>query len=263
MSLLDRLTRALRTHPNLTVAVSGGIDSMVLAHVAHRTLPGARMAHAVSPAVPPAASTRVRDHAERAGWRLELVDAGEFGDPRYRENPANRCYFCKLNLYSTVAALAGGTVASGANVDDLGDVRPGLKAAEEFRVVHPYIDAGIGKAGIYALAAELDLPDLAELPAQPCLASRVETGIRIAADDLAFIDRIEDALHDRLGVGATLRCRITHLGVIVELDGETLDTAPARAALAEAEALARADARPFLGVRAYRRGAAFLREVAR
>ncbi|MHA3976936.1 ATP-dependent sacrificial sulfur transferase LarE [Halovulum sp. GXIMD14794] len=262
MSALESLRAALAPHEGMTIAVSGGIDSMVLAHVAHVVLPGARMAHAVSPAVPPAATERVRAHAAREGWRLDLVDAGEFGDPRYRENPANRCYFCKLNLYSTVAALADGPVASGTNADDLGDFRPGLQAAEEYRVIHPYVDAGLGKADIYALARELDLTDLAELPAQPCLASRVETGIRIAAEDLDFVDRVEGAMHARLGTGAVLRCRITHAGVIVELDESALDSAPGRDAVAEAQSLARTAARPFLGARAYRRGAAFLRGAA-
>jgi len=262
MSILDRLRARLAPHEGLTIAGSGGIDSMVLAHVAHTGLPGARMAHAVSPAVPPAATERVRAHAAAAGWRLDLVDAGEFGDPRYRENPANRCYFCKLNLYSTVAALADGPVASGTNADDLGDFRPGLQAAEEYRVIHPYVDAGLGKAEIYALARELDLADLAALPAQPCLASRVETGIRIAAEDLDFVDRVEGALHARLGTGAVLRCRITHAGVIVELDESALDSPPGLAALAEARTLADDARRPFLGARAYRQGAAFLREAA-
>ncbi|MCB1493780.1 MAG: adenine nucleotide alpha hydrolase [Rhodobiaceae bacterium] len=263
MSALASLRRVLAGYDTLAVAVSGGIDSMVLAHVAHEVLGSrARMAHAISPAVPAAATARVKRHAARGGWRLDLVDAGEFGDPRYRENPVDRCYFCKLNLYGTVAALTGGTVASGTNVDDLGDFRPGLKAAAEWNVVHPYVDAGLGKEDIYALARDLGLDDLAELPAQPCLASRVETGIAVEAEDLAFIETVEAALARRLGVGAVLRCRITHQGVILELAPDV--SGPAQAdAIADAADLSAATGRTFLGTRTYRRGAAFLQEAVR
>ena len=260
MTPLQSLSRVIERHEALAVAVSGGIDSMVLAHVAQQVLGGsARMLHAISPAVPAAATARVRRHAKEAGWRLDLVDAGEFGDPRYRENPADRCYFCKLNLYGTIAALTDGPIASGANRDDLGDVRPGMRAAEESRVNHPYIAAGLGKREIYALARELGHADLAELPAQPCLASRVETGLVVRSDDLAFVERVEEVLHRRMGAGAVLRCRITHHGVVLEL-GDELSTDGQADATAEAADLCAAAGRPFLGARAYRRGAAFLRE---
>src|SRR4030095_4933063 len=125
-------------------------------------------------------------HAARHGWPLVLLDAGEQDDARYRANPIDRCYYCKTNLYARIAEATSDPIASGTNCDDLDDFRPGLRAATEHRVVHPYVDAGIAKAGVYALAAELGLDDLERLPAQPCLASRVETGIVISADDLAF-----------------------------------------------------------------------------
>jgi uncharacterized protein len=246
------LTTALLRHPALAVAVSGGVDSMTLAHVAHALLgPRARMVHAISPAVPALATSRVRDHAAREGWRLDLVDAGEFNDPRYRANPVNRCYFCKSNLYATIAGLTGDAIASGTNIDDLGDFRPGLAAAKEQQVVHPYVEAGLDKAAVYRLAAQMGLDDLAVLPAQPCLASRIETGIAVNADDLAFVDRVETLLRADLGPSATVRCRITHAGVIVET--ESADAPPSiSAACLET-------GRTFLGSRPYRRGAAFLR----
>ena len=214
------LIAALSRHADLTIALSGGVDSMTLAHVGSRVLgQRVRVIHAISPAVPPVATARVQAHAARAGWRLEFVDAGEFDDPRYRANPVNRCYFCKSNLYATIAGLAEGAIASGTNADDLGDFRPGLKAAEEWKVVHPYVEAGIDKAAIYALASYLGLDDLAELPAQPCLASRVETGLEVKASDLEFVDQIERLLRADQGLSATVRCRITHAGVIVETQG--------------------------------------------
>src|SRR4029077_15813039 len=84
-------------------------------------------------------------------------------------------------------------------------------------VVHPYVEAGIDKARVYALAAHLGLDDLERLPAQPCLASRIETGIAISAEDLAFIDSVEMRLAESFGREAVLRCRVTHDGIVIEL----------------------------------------------
>ncbi|MCP5367688.1 MAG: adenine nucleotide alpha hydrolase [Hyphomicrobiales bacterium] len=254
-----RLVAALDRHGGLAIAVSGGIDSMTLAHVAHRfAARPARMVHAVSPAVPALATARVRDHATRAGWDLAVVDAGEFADPAYRANPVNRCYFCKSNLYDRIAALFDGVIASGANLDDLGDFRPGMAAAAERRVVHPFVDCGIGKTGIRALAADLGLTDIADLPAQPCLASRVETGIAIDPGDMAFIDDVERHLRARLGETATVRCRITRQGVVVELADADPPTMDAIAAAVRPLCAGGAPPRPFAGVRPYRRGSAFV-----
>jgi len=255
----ERVVREVRRHQRLTVAVSGGIDSMTLAVLAHRTLGDrARMVHAVSPAVPEIATRRVERYARSEGWALSLVDAGEFADAHYRANPVNRCYFCKTNLYGRLAHLSdGGPIASGANLDDLGDYRPGLLAAAEHEVVHPFVAAGIDKAAIRALARTLGLDDIADLPAQPCLSSRVETGIAIEAADLLFIDRVEVALRAILGAQATVRCRITHAGAVVEIgDGAEADANVA----AMVARLCAAEGRPFAGVRPYRRGAAFLHE---
>lgn len=254
---LDRLVAALDRHGPLALAVSGGQDSMTLAHVAHR-FGGAKltMYHAASPAVPASALARLEAHATREGWDLVLLDAGELRDPRYVANPVDRCYFCKANLYGRIRAVTAATIASGTNTDDLGDFRPGLRAATEEGVVHPFVEAGIGKAGIAALASSLGLGDLAALPAQPCLASRIETGIAVTEADLRFIGAVEAELAGRLGAAAVLRCRVTHRGVVVELGQALLDrSAEVEGAVAAACAVA---GRPFLGVRPYRRGAAFL-----
>ena len=252
-----RLIGELARHPGLAIAVSGGIDSMTLAFVAHRFAAGpVRMVHALSPAVPPLASARVDAYAAREGWDLARVEAGEFADPNYFANPVNRCYFCKVNLYDRIAGIADGPIASGANLDDLGDYRPGLLAATEHRVVHPFVAAGIDKGTIRALARHHGLAGLAELPAQPCLASRVETGIGIDSADLLFIDKVETLLRDALRPGATVRCRITHDGVAVEI-GEGDGSLPASLHDTLA-ALCAEGGRSFRGVRPYRRGAAFL-----
>lgn len=252
------LAGILAGHGPLVIAVSGGVDSMTLATIAHRTHPQTtEMVHAVSPAVPAHATLRVSAYAEREGWTLRITDAGEFADPRYRANPVDRCYFCKTNLYGRIRSLSDRVIASGTNVDDLGDFRPGLRAAAESGVVHPYVEAGIDKAGVRALARGLSLFDLAELPAQPCLASRIETGIAVEADDLAFVEEVERRLSADLPEGATVRCRVTRAGIAVELGEESLGKAKLMGALAGE--LCAAAGRSFSGVRPYRVGSAFLR----
>jgi len=256
---LAALVEVLDRHPRLAIAVSGGVDSMTLAHVAHRhSRTQARMVHATSPAVPAAARGRVEAHAARHGWALTVLDAGELADARYRANPVDRCYFCKSNLYDRIREHTADTIASGTNTDDLSDFRPGLKAAAEHGVVHPYIEAGLDKAAVYAIAASLGLADLERLPAQPCLASRVETGIAIDAADLEFIDAVESRLAAQLPQGVVIRCRVTHAGVAIELGEDSTEArevadAIGRSACAEA-------GRAFVGVRDYARGAAFLRD---
>jgi uncharacterized protein len=259
--VLDRLVAALDRHPRIAVAVSGGVDSMTLAHVARRFARApATMYHACGPAVPAAARARVEDHATRHGWSLALIDAGEYADARYRANPVDRCYYCKTNLYARIRERTDDPIVSGTNCDDLTDYRPGLRAAAEHGVAHPYVEAGLAKAHVYALAARLRLVDLETLPAQPCLASRVATGIGIDAADLAFVDRVETALAGALGRDEVLRCRVTHAGVVIEL---ARDDARAGAIASElGERACRAAGRTFAGVRRYARGAAFLHAAA-
>ena len=218
MTVPAALQAALARPASLTIALSGGIDSLTLSAAAAkvRGTEGVTLCHAVSAAVPSAATARVKDFAAAWGLPLKLVDAGEFADPSYRANPVNRCYFCKSNLYGTLARM-GPLVAAGTNTDDLSDYRPGLQAAAEHGVLHPFVDAQMSKADVRALARALGLGDLAELPAAPCLASRIETGLRVEPADLAVIDRVETLLRAALG-NVTLRCRRLRGGWVVELD---------------------------------------------
>ncbi len=220
---LAALEAVLRDIGRLAVAASGGVDSMTLAVVAGRTL-GRDMAvfHAVSPAVPPEATARVRRWAAREGWRLGVIDAGELDDPDYLANPVNRCFFCKRDLYGTIRRHTEGTIASGTNLDDLGDFRPGLKAAEQHGVRHPFVECGIDKARVRALARSLALDDLAELPAAPCLSSRIETGIPVTAARLGLVLEAEKLVEQTVGPG-TLRCRVLPAGLRIELEPHLLD----------------------------------------
>ncbi len=259
---ITRLIAVLDGQSELAIAVSGGLDSMVLAHVAHthsRTTMTA--AHALSPAVPTHATKRVQAHAERHGWNLLLVEANELDDPNYRSNPVDRCFYCKSRLFQRIQTLTGQRIASGTNIDDLSDYRPGLEAAARHDVQHPYVEARIDKADIYEIARQFGLHDLASLPAQPCLASRIETGIHVDAGALHFIEEAETALSDLLPEAGAIRCRITAKGVFVEC--EKLPTGNDQTRVEQLlQSLCMEKNRRFAGMRPYRRGAAFLRIAA-
>ena len=215
-------TAVLSVDGELAVAVSGGVDSLTLAAFAHRERDRVGMFHAVSPAVPGDATARVERLAAEHGWRLRVIDAGEFDDEDYRRNPVNRCFFCKTNLYGAVARHTDAQIVSGANTDDLGEYRPGLDAARERQVRHPYLEAGIDKRTVRALAMQVGLGALSELPAAPCLSSRIETGLPIRADVLRAIHATERALAADFPRGV-IRCRVRRAGVVIELDPATLD----------------------------------------
>lgn len=261
---LEALHRSLEDCKPAAIALSGGVDSMTLAFIAHRRLGSdVAMFHAVSPAVPSSATARVEAYRVSEGWNLTILNAGEFADERYMANPANRCFFCKSNLYGTLAAATDRQLLSGTNLDDLGDWRPGLKAAKAEHVRHPFVEAAIDKASVRRLAAHFGLNDLAELPSAPCLSSRIETGLRIDPILLPVIDQIETLLRGRL-CPQTVRCRIRKEGVVIELDQESLQAMgePLQQRLiTEMKALLGEHASKPIAFAAYRQGSAFLRDM--
>ena len=256
-SAIEAVGRRLDDLGRVAVAVSGGIDSLTLSTLAARRLgERAEMFHSVTSSVPPEATRRTRELAQRLGWRLHVIDAREFAREDYLSNPVNRCFHCKQSLYAEIARHTHAQVLSGANADDLGEYRPGLDAARDANVLHPFVEANVNKAAIRRMARELGLGDLAEIPASPCLSSRVETGIRIHAPTLQRIDAVEREIRRRTNAHA-VRCRVRATGIVVELDAQSLQALDAteRASIAAIVA-AHFDAAPTF--EPYRTGSAFL-----
>jgi pyridinium-3,5-biscarboxylic acid mononucleotide sulfurtransferase len=186
--------------PSLIVALSGGADSAYLAWAAHEAL-GARTLSvtALSPSYSAHDRTIVEEFVSKLGVRHEFIETHEMDNPAYRANAADRCYFCKDELFSALDELAHGrgfaAVAYGVNADDTLDFRPGHRAATEHQVLAPLLDASLRKAEIRALSQRAGLPTW-DRPASACLSSRVPYGTEVTPERLALIERGEAALRE-------------------------------------------------------------------
>lgn len=203
MSLVEkhaRLRSLIGGYGSLIVAYSGGVDSTFLVAVSHELLGTRSLAvTSRSPSVAPEELEAAIELAKAKGWRHLVVDTDEINDPRYLANDGRRCFFCKTELYThldRIAADAGITkVANGANLDDLGDYRPGMEAATNFEVVSPLVDAKMTKQDIRDLSKRMDLPTW-DKPAQPCLSSRIPYGTSVSIEALTKIGRSEKGLRE-------------------------------------------------------------------
>ena len=215
----DRLVELIRGYGSCAVAFSGGIDSTVVAKAAALALGEAAVAvTGASASLASGELDTARSLARLIGIRHEVIATAEFANDRYVRNAPDRCYHCKTELYTQIGGLCErlgvNVIANGANLDDLGDYRPGMIAAQEHRVVSPLAECRFDKSAVRALALAWQLPTW-DKPASPCLSSRVAYGQEVTPDRLAMIDAAEQLLRG-LGLKA-VRVRY-HAGDVARLE---------------------------------------------
>ena len=226
MNEMQRLKDWFSQCPGAIVAFSGGVDSSLVAYLANHFL-GADRAIAVISASPSLKLSELDDAKRFAlehGITLRVVTTSEMEDPNYRSNPSNRCYYCKHNLYDELSTLPevtkGWWILNGTNLDDLGDYRPGLEAAKEFKVHAPLTECQIDKAGVRELAEKHQL-HCWDKPASPCLASRIPYGEQVTVEKLRQIESAEALLAQHGFPVARVRHYSTHARI--EVPTEQLD----------------------------------------
>jgi uncharacterized protein len=197
---LEKLRTLLKSYGSCLVAYSGGVDSVFLARVAHEVL-GSRALAAIadSPSLPRRELLEALDIAAKFAFPVRVLHTQEFANENYTANPSNRCYFCKHELFEELTPLAKAenfaVIAYGENASDIGDFRPGAQAAAEFQVRAPLKEAGLTKAEIRELSAQLGLPT-ADKPQMACLSSRVPYGETVTPEKLRMIEQAEYVLRD-------------------------------------------------------------------
>lgn len=194
-----RLVRILSQLEDVMVAYSGGVDSSLLAHYARAVLGDrATIVIAVSPSLANEELLAARAQAAQFGWALEEISTDEVDKPEYQANDGQRCYFCKSTLFEAMTRIAlergARHLAYGANMSDLGDIRPGMRAAAEHQVLSPLQEAGLEKADIRELARAAALPSW-NRPQSACLSSRFPTFEKVTPGRLLMVERAEEILH--------------------------------------------------------------------
>ena len=197
---LDNLKSLIRSFESCAVAYSGGVDSVFLAIVAREVLGDRAVAViADSPSLPRRELAEARSIAQTFHFRLHEIQTQEFEKADYVANPANRCYFCKAELFQQLVPFAKaeglGVIAYGENASDVGDYRPGREAADEFHVRAPLREVGLTKDEIRQLSRQMGIPT-ADKPAMPCLSSRIPYGEVVSPEKLAMIEAGESLIRD-------------------------------------------------------------------
>lgn len=215
---VDALNKSIGLFPSMMVAYSGGVDSACLLRVAQDVL-GNNVLGVIAdtPSLPRKELAQAIELARSFGATIEVVRTDEFENPDYLSNPVNRCYFCKHALFEKMEELAQersfSALAYGENADDMSQIRPGRRAAEEFKILAPLRDAGLTKDDVRRLSLEYGLPTSTK-PASPCLSSRIPHGTPVTLEALSQVESAEEAIRS-LGFRVF---RVRHLGSRAKLE---------------------------------------------
>lgn len=215
---LHHLREIFAAMDSVLVAYSGGIDSTVVLKVAHdQLLDRAVGVTAISPTFPAIELETATRVAKEIGVRHELIETDQLKIPAFTENDANRCFHCKTDLYRLLGRLrelrAPAVIVDGTNLDDLGDDRPGIRAAREWGVRSPLVEAGLSKSDIRSLAKDLGLSNW-DKPAAACLSSRIPRGTTITREKLSRVEQAEEILFAE----GFRHCRVRDHGEIARIE---------------------------------------------